>query len=188
MEGAFLIRVVLGLQWAELCRSSNCALAGIVQPAIATTGLVQLSLGKSRRYLSWGVVSTLAIVASIVVGLRFGAVGVAGVVRDGKLPPAVPTVRFCLTQQPGPRGGVLSGVGRGCPGQCGSWCRSARVRSSDLRRDRSGCTWPQSAPSWSSTACHAFAQRTVRETLRLVHRGVFLNTRDMRMPIRRDTA
>ena len=101
LEGAFLIRVILGPQWSEAAPIFRLlSLAGIVQPAVATTSIVQLSLGESRRYLSWGAASTLVIVASIVVGLRFGAVGVAGSYAIANYLLLVPAVHFCLRNSP----------------------------------------------------------------------------------------
>ena len=100
-EGRFLIMVLFGPKRTGAVAVLRLLTAAcLIQRAGATTGLVQVSLGKSRRYLVWGVVTAVCFVCSFVIGLPFGIVGVAGVYAIANYLLLVPTVRFCLRDTP----------------------------------------------------------------------------------------
>ncbi len=52
-------------------------LSGLVQPLGYSTGWLFISQGRSREMLIWGIFSSAVVVSSFLVGLRWGAVGVA---------------------------------------------------------------------------------------------------------------
>ncbi|MGQ9682307.1 MAG: lipopolysaccharide biosynthesis protein [Anaerolineae bacterium] len=73
-----LIWVVLGPRWAEASTIFRyLGLSALVQPIYHTQSWVHTSLGRSKRLLRWGLIGSAAIVTSFLVGLPFGARGVA---------------------------------------------------------------------------------------------------------------
>jgi O-antigen/teichoic acid export membrane protein len=74
----WVIRIVLGPQWHEASRIFILlGITGLVQPIANTTGWLFLSQGRSDRILKWGMISGPLIIASIIIGLPWGAFGVA---------------------------------------------------------------------------------------------------------------
>jgi O-antigen/teichoic acid export membrane protein len=72
------VLLLLGPQWEGASRLFQVlALAAFVQPVVSTRGLVLLSLGASRRYLILGLLYTIPIIGSFIIGIHWGAVGVA---------------------------------------------------------------------------------------------------------------
>jgi PST family polysaccharide transporter len=53
------------------------SVTAFIQPVASTVGLVLVSLGQSKRYLKWGIANSVLTVFSFVVGLPWGAMGVA---------------------------------------------------------------------------------------------------------------
>jgi len=73
-----LILLVLGSQWeGAVPIFSILALVALWQPLTTTSGMVVLSCGRGDRYFSVGVISAIVTVASFVIGLPWGTVGVA---------------------------------------------------------------------------------------------------------------
>jgi O-antigen/teichoic acid export membrane protein len=74
----WIVRIVLGPQWVEAgWIFSLLGIAGLVQPAANTTGWLYLTQGRTHQMLQWGLIASIIIIASIVAGLPWGAVGVA---------------------------------------------------------------------------------------------------------------
>ena len=74
----WIIRIVLGSQW--IGATQIFVLLGITalfQPIANTTGWLLISQGRTNHMLQWGLISGPIIMASIVAGLPWGAVGVA---------------------------------------------------------------------------------------------------------------
>ena len=74
----FIVRVLLGPQWlgaVPVFRILGAVM--LINPVATTIGLVQLSTGRSRRYLNLNTVAAALFVASFVAGLHWGIVGVA---------------------------------------------------------------------------------------------------------------
>jgi O-antigen/teichoic acid export membrane protein len=70
VEADFLVRVVLGANWAGVVPVFRVlAIAGVVQAVVSTRGLVLLSHGESRRYLIWGAINAGVMVVAFVCGL-----------------------------------------------------------------------------------------------------------------------
>jgi len=73
-----IINLVLGSQWIEASFLFKVlALAGLIETVSSTTGLVLISTGKSRVYLRLGIASSFVMCLAFVIGLPWGAKGVA---------------------------------------------------------------------------------------------------------------
>lgn len=73
-----LVVLILGPQWAEAGRLlAILAIAAWIQPVFNTAGWLFVSLGRTGRMARWGVVSATVIVTAFLVGLPWGARGVA---------------------------------------------------------------------------------------------------------------
>ena len=73
-----IIRIVLGQQWTGAANIFKVlAFAAIFQPVIGTTGWVYISLGQTKRMMHYGLISAPTFIASFIVGLPWGALGVA---------------------------------------------------------------------------------------------------------------
>jgi O-antigen/teichoic acid export membrane protein len=74
----WLVQILLGPKWVGVSRIfALLAIAGFVQPVTSTTGWLFLTQGRPHHMFQWGLIGSSLIVASIVVGLPWGAVGVA---------------------------------------------------------------------------------------------------------------
>jgi PST family polysaccharide transporter len=77
-ESDKLVPLLLGKQWTTAAPIFFwLALTIIYQPAAGSLGWLFISRGRGRAFATWGVVSTIITVASVIVGLRGGAEGVA---------------------------------------------------------------------------------------------------------------
>ena len=91
------IPFVLGEQWTEAARIFQLlALAGVVTPILWTAGWVHHSRGRADRALKWSLVSDPVYVVSYVVGVRWGAVGVATAFAVTILALFLPTMLFAF--------------------------------------------------------------------------------------------
>lgn len=73
-----IVLVVLGTQWVPATEFFRIfAIAVFIRPVMSSPGFVMLTQGKPRRYLWWGVISTLTLVACLLIGLMWGPTGVA---------------------------------------------------------------------------------------------------------------
>ena len=78
LEADLIVRLVLGPQWSDAVPIFRIlSLGGAIQSIVAVCSLAMMSHGYTRRYLNLGVVSALITVAAIVIGLRWGVIGVA---------------------------------------------------------------------------------------------------------------
>jgi PST family polysaccharide transporter len=74
----WIVQVVLGPQWSATSRIFLLlGITGLFQPIANTTGWLFLTQGRSRHMLQWGLISGPLTMGSIVLGLPWGAVGVA---------------------------------------------------------------------------------------------------------------
>ena len=75
----WIVRIVLGPQWSATSRIFLLlGITGLFQPIANTTGWLFLTQGRSKEMFHWGLISGPLTVGSIVLGLPWGAVGVAG--------------------------------------------------------------------------------------------------------------
>ncbi len=74
----WIVKIVLGPQWSATSRIFLLlGMTGMFQPIANTSGWLFLTQGRSRDMFHWGLISGPITVASIILGLRWGAVGVA---------------------------------------------------------------------------------------------------------------
>lgn len=74
----WIVQVVLGPQWSATSRIFLLlGITGLFQPIANTTGWLFLTQGRSKHMFHWGLISGPITMASILVGLPWGAVGVA---------------------------------------------------------------------------------------------------------------
>jgi PST family polysaccharide transporter len=74
----WLIAIVLGPQWREAgAILVFMSIAGLFQPVMATGGWLLVSQGRGRDMFHWSLINAPISVLSILVGLKWGAVGVA---------------------------------------------------------------------------------------------------------------
>jgi len=74
----WIVQIVLGPQWSATSRIFLVlGLTGLFQPIANTTGWLFLTQGRSRDMFHWGLISGPITMFSIVLGLRWGAMGVA---------------------------------------------------------------------------------------------------------------
>jgi O-antigen/teichoic acid export membrane protein len=73
-----IILTVLGPQWIETSTIFKVlVLGGIMQPFGSATGWVFISLGQTRRLMQWALISVPLYILSFIIGIRWGAIGVA---------------------------------------------------------------------------------------------------------------
>ena len=74
----WIVQIVLGPQWSATSRIFLLlGITGLFQPIANTTGWLFLTQGRSRHMFQWGLISGPLTMGSILVGLPWGAVGVA---------------------------------------------------------------------------------------------------------------
>ena len=74
----WIIHIFLGPQWVGAVRIFVIlGVSAIFQPIANTTGWLLISQGRTNQMLKWGMISGPLIVASFLIGLHWGAVGVA---------------------------------------------------------------------------------------------------------------
>jgi PST family polysaccharide transporter len=74
----WIVSIVLGSQWKDAAPILVfMSIAGLVQPVINTAGSVLVTQGRGRHLLYWSLITAPLSILSIVVGLPWGALGVA---------------------------------------------------------------------------------------------------------------
>lgn len=74
----WLILLILGPQWQRASLIFGAlGVAGLVEPICSTTGWLFITQGRTREMFRWGIISSIISVTAFVIGLRWGAVGVA---------------------------------------------------------------------------------------------------------------
>jgi PST family polysaccharide transporter len=74
----WLVEIVLGPNWTGAARIfAALGLMGLFEPVANTMGWLMISQGRGRHVFQWGVVNSIITVVSFVIGLRWGAFGVA---------------------------------------------------------------------------------------------------------------
>lgn len=73
-----IILIVLGQQWeGTIPIFGVLAISAFAQPIGNITGVLYVALGKAKRMFKWGVISSAWLVFSFIVGMPYGAIGVA---------------------------------------------------------------------------------------------------------------
>lgn len=96
-----VITLILGNQWIGAAPIFRIlAVTAFFQPVGSTMGWIYVSLGKGRRYTIWGILSSSLIVTSFLIGLPWGAIGVATSYAVCTLLLTHPLYAFALAQSP----------------------------------------------------------------------------------------
>ena len=96
-----IIGLLLGHQWSGAVNIFKIlCIAAFIQPVGTTWGLVLVSLGQSKRYLTWGIVNSIVIVISFVLGLPWGAIGVAAAYTIASYVLLGPTLWYSFRRTP----------------------------------------------------------------------------------------
>lgn len=74
----WLVRILLGDQWADTSQLFMLlSIAGVLQPIANSTGWLFISQGRTHNMFQWGVIGSTTAVVSFLIGLPWGATGVA---------------------------------------------------------------------------------------------------------------
>lgn len=74
----WIVKIALGPQWLQASRIfAVLGVAGLVQPILNTLGWLYITQDRAHDMFRWGVIASTLIIASIIVGLPWGAMGVA---------------------------------------------------------------------------------------------------------------
>ncbi len=96
----WLVRLVLGPQWTEASRLfAILGVSALVQPVANTAGWLFVSQGRTRQLLQWGLVGSTLLVVAIVVGLPWGAAGVATAYSGVSLVVVTPLLAWFVGRQ-----------------------------------------------------------------------------------------
>jgi len=96
-----VIHLLLGDQWSGVVNIFKIlCVTAFIQPVGTTWGIVLISLGQSKRYLTWGIVNSIFVVISFVLGLPWGAIGVAATYTIASYVMLVPTLWYCFRRTP----------------------------------------------------------------------------------------
>lgn len=92
------ILLLLGSQWQPAIPIFRLlAISLLVQPILVTTAWIYISQGNTRRMFKWSLIETPVIVGSFIVGLPFGAEGVAFAYSLAVVALAVPSLLYAFT-------------------------------------------------------------------------------------------
>jgi PST family polysaccharide transporter len=96
-----VIELVLGSKWLGVAPIfSWLAVAAFIQPTTGFVGSFLLSLGQGRRYLQCGLINAVILSASFIVGLPWGAIGVATAYAIGNYVALYPWLRWAFHNSP----------------------------------------------------------------------------------------
>ncbi len=74
----WIVQLVLGPQWVEAGRIfALLGIGGLLQPVANSTGWLFTTQGRTHHMFKWGLTGSSIIIAGIIVGLPWGAIGVA---------------------------------------------------------------------------------------------------------------
>jgi len=96
-----VIYLLLGSQWLGAAAIFKIlCINAFIQPVSTTWGLVLVSLGQSKKYLTWGIINSIFISISFILGLPWGAIGVAAAYTIVSYVLLAPTLWYCFRQTP----------------------------------------------------------------------------------------
>ncbi|MEI7635681.1 MAG: lipopolysaccharide biosynthesis protein [Syntrophus sp. (in: bacteria)] len=73
-----IVYIALGSQWMNTVPIFRLlAFSAFASPIVVMLGLIMISTGQSRRYFFWGLFTSLSTIIAFVVGIRWGAIGLA---------------------------------------------------------------------------------------------------------------
>ncbi len=101
LEAHLIVSVFLGEQWLAVVPVYRIlAICGIVMTVAGTKGAVMMSYGYSKRYFIWGLINSVVVISSFVVGLPYGIVGVAASYTIGRYIILIPSLYYCFHKTP----------------------------------------------------------------------------------------
>lgn len=101
LEAKNVIQLMLGDAWIDGAPILRVfAVAGFVTPIIATFQLVMVSCGNTRRFLAWGIISGSLTITSYIIGIRWGAIGVAYASASASYILFLSSFFYCLKNTP----------------------------------------------------------------------------------------
>jgi len=96
-----VIGLLLGSKWSGASNIFKVlSIVAFIQPVISTAGLVLVSLGQSKRYFVVGAISGIIVVISFILGLPWGAIGVAAAYAIVNYVILIPTLRYSFRRTP----------------------------------------------------------------------------------------
>lgn len=104
-----IVGLILGRQWFEAGPIFRIlAVAALLQSVSTTVGWIYISLGRTRRMFIWACIAVPLTVLSIIIGLRWGAIGVASGYAIYNVLLFYPSFSFALKHSPIRVGEVFS--------------------------------------------------------------------------------
>jgi len=92
-----VIGLLLGSKWSGAINIFKIlCITAFIQPVATTWGLVLVSLGQSKRYFALGTVYSIIIVISFIIGLPWGAIGIAVAYMIVNYVLLIPTLWYCF--------------------------------------------------------------------------------------------
>ncbi len=105
VESEFIIRLLLGPKWLDAVPVFRVlAIAGLVQPSLGTASIVMINFGYIKRHFKLGAINSVLIIASFVMGLPFGIIGVAWAYAIMTYITFLPLVFLCFLGTPVTKG------------------------------------------------------------------------------------
>jgi PST family polysaccharide transporter len=99
--GDQVIYLLLGSQWLGVIDIFKIlCINTFAQPVMGTAGLVLISLGQSKRYFIIGTLNSIIVVISFLLGLPWGAIGVATAYTIAAYVMSLPTLWYCFRRSP----------------------------------------------------------------------------------------
>ena len=96
-----VIGLLLGSKWSGAINIFKIlCITAFIQPVATTWGLVLVSLGQSKRYFALGTVYSIIIVISFIIGLPWGAIGIAVAYAIANYALLIPTLWYCFRRTP----------------------------------------------------------------------------------------
>ena len=96
-----VIGLLLGGQWSGAVDIFKIlCIAAFIQPVAGTVGLVLVSLGQSKRFFTFGTINSIFIVISFILGLPWGAIGVAVAYTVATYVLLAPILWYCFRRSP----------------------------------------------------------------------------------------
>jgi PST family polysaccharide transporter len=101
IEARDVILVLLGSQWLEAAPLFRLlCVAALATSVSSVTKWLYLSQGDTKRLLQWGFIDTPVMVVAVVVGVQWGALGVATSYAVATCMLVGPSIAFCLKTSP----------------------------------------------------------------------------------------
>jgi len=96
-----IIRLLLGEKWMDANAIFKIlAVAAFIQAVESTRGLTLISLGLSKKYLKFGIFHSLFVVCCFIIGIRWGAQGIASAYVMSDYLILLPSLWYCFRGTP----------------------------------------------------------------------------------------